>query len=203
MSVDERTWRAFDIPGSAPAVSLARLDVEASKAFTVLVRFPVGWHRAGPGYYDAAEEVLFLSGGFRMSGQEYAAGDYGWFPAGYERIESASDTGALALAWFSRPYEWTEHDSPERDAARAGALGLRWSDLPPSASPLGDGTAARLLRTGTDRTVWMLDHVPAGTPAPAPAALLSLPEPHWTTVAPGDPLPALAGPAFCRLQTFA
>jgi hypothetical protein len=139
--ITELRWRDFTIPGSSPAVSLARLHAEPAGGFTVVVRFPPGWSRPGTGHYDAVEEVLFLDGGFEMSGARYGVDDYGWFPEDYSRVDSRSPDGALALAWFSAPYTWSTGESPRAAAAAAGTLGRHWPSLDALPSPLPGGGA--------------------------------------------------------------
>jgi hypothetical protein len=197
-ALDARSWRSFPIPGSTPDVSLTRLHVEEDKAFTTLVRFPPGWSRPGTGWYDHIEEVLFLDGAFEMSGQRYETGDYGWFPAGYVRHGSSSE-GALALAWFSGPNAWSEEPSPVADGAEHGCYRARWHDLPVLASPLGGG-AARLLMRGADRTSWIVEDVPAGAELSHVVELFALDERTWSRTLPDEPLPAMTGPAFCRVH---
>lgn len=48
-AITELRWRDFSIPGSSPAVLLARLHVEPAGGFTVVVRFPPGWTGRGRG----------------------------------------------------------------------------------------------------------------------------------------------------------
>lgn len=100
-------WRPFSIPQSSPPVSLVPLhaDPEAG-SFLVLVRFPAGWTRSAAGHYSCDEEFVILEGELAVSGTVFGAGDRGWFPAGRERRDSRTGTGALALAWFSGPAEW-------------------------------------------------------------------------------------------------
>lgn len=196
-AAEDLAWRNYPIPGSAPAVTMARLHAAGDGGFSVLVRFPAGWDRPGPGAYAAAEEVLFLDGAFRMSGADYGPADYGWFPPGYPRVNSSS-AGALALAWFSGPTRWSPCD-PSAAGSDAGVVRARWPDVPVTASPLGDGSG-RLLRDGPEHTSWIVEGLPAGRPSPVDAELFGLEERVWSHAAPGAPLPRLAGPAFCRVR---
>jgi hypothetical protein len=198
LHLDDVRWRTFLIPGSTPEVELTYLHVEPDKAFTTVVRFPPGWSRPGTGWYDHIEEVLFLEGGFEMSGITYAAGDYGWFPAGYSR-EGSSSPGALALAWFSGPNQWNTDPSPVAAAAARGCVRGAWRDLSPLPSPLGAGTG-RLLARSADRTSWVVDRVSDGVVETA-VELFSLPDRVWTRVEAGTRPPTLAGPLFCRINS--
>ena len=191
-------WAEFTIPGSDRPVSLARLHADPERSFSLVVRFPAGWSRPGPGHYDAVEEVLFLEGDFAMTGRSYGAHDYGWFPVGYPREGSVSREGALALAWFSRPNRWFTEAGPEQDQALAGRVEAHWRAVEPSPSPLGGGPA-RLLRSGQRHASWVVDTVPAGVTTDVPVELFSLDARVWARVEAGRPLPALPGPAFCRI----
>jgi quercetin dioxygenase-like cupin family protein len=108
--VDE--WLDIPIPGSSPAVRLHRLHVDPETGASVsLVRFPAGWSRPVIGFYAAAEEFVVLEGEIRV-GRSYRAGDYAYLPPRTIRAASASESGALALAWFSAPPAWTEGEPP-------------------------------------------------------------------------------------------
>lgn len=91
----------FVMPGSTAPVRLARLSRTVS-----LVRFPPGWTRPERGHYLAGEEFVVLEGELRVSGVTYPAGSSGSLPAGAPRWDSASPTGALALAVFDGPPTW-------------------------------------------------------------------------------------------------
>lgn len=193
-------WRSVPIPGSAPPVGMARLGLAAGPAFSALVRFPAGWARPGSGVYDVAEELLFLEGAFRMSGEDHGPGDYRWLPRGFVRDASSSPTGALALAWFAGPPVWTagadEHTTVD------GVVRAHHPGGNETGSPLGTGTARRL-RHGPEHDTWIVGEVTVGAPSPASAELFSLPDRGWSQVARGGPLPALDGPLLCRLPPSA
>lgn len=195
--IPEFRWREFTIPGSTPPVSLARLYLEDGGGVTLLVRFPPGWSRPGTGHYDAIEEVLFLEGGFQMSGATYGPDSYGWFPAGYLRVDSASPDGALALAWFSGVNNWYPGSSAEAEQTQPATIVAHWPSAPLLGSPLGQGSA-RLLHPSAERPTWIVDQVPAGDVSDRVVELFSLSSRRWARVVPGDELPVLDGPAFCR-----
>ncbi|MBX6750934.1 MAG: hypothetical protein IRY85_14890 [Micromonosporaceae bacterium] len=101
-------WLDITIPAATPAVRLHRLHVDGETGASVsLVRFPAGWSRPGIGFYAAAEEFVVLEGDIRV-GQLYRAGDYAYLPPRTIRSASASESGALVLAWFSAAPAWSE-----------------------------------------------------------------------------------------------
>lgn len=199
--VSQAAWQTFSIPGGTPEVQLTRLGRDPDGGFDVLVRFPTGWSRPGPGFYDAAEEVLFLAGSFEMSGRTYVAGDHGWFPAGFTRVDSSSPTGALALAWFSQPNQWTDAVSAQAEEVAHEASTSRWTETAAVSSP--GGTTGWLLRADERRSSWIVDSVPDGVRAPEGTAtvdLFDLATHRWTSVAGDEPLPAVGpGPVWMRL----
>lgn len=203
IDIADATWREFLIPGSDRPVQLTRLGVDPDGGFDVLVRFPTGWSRPGPGHYDAIEEVTFVAGSFEMSGATYHAGDYAWFPTSFTRTASSSPTGALALAWFSQPNEWYEHVADDADAAAEGLVATRWTTSGPAVpSPLGvDGWP---LRQVPGRETWMLECVPATATLPADLArveLFDLAGHRWYRVVDGAPLPVIEpGPVWARIS---
>ncbi|MEE8601361.1 hypothetical protein [Euzebya tangerina] len=201
IDIGAATWREFTIPGSNTPVHLTRLGAHPDGGFDVLVRFPTGWSRPGPGHYDAIEEVTFIAGGFRMSGRTYRAGDYGWFPTSFTRTDSAAPTGALALAWFSQPNEWSESVSPAAEAAADGLELATWTEAETATSPLG--VTGWALRRAADRETWIVQSVPEQTDVPAGIArvdLFDLAGHRWHTVPAGATLPAVEpGPVWARV----
>lgn len=198
MDASSADWRPYGIPGGTPEVQLTRLAVDPRGGFDVLVRFPTGWSRPGPGHYDAAEEVLFLAGSFSMSGKNYTAGDHGWFPADFTREDSVSPTGALALAWFSGGNSWTESISDRAEQAARGVATRRWTDHQAATSPIG--TAGWLLREDDQRSTWIVEHVPEGAHVDgAEVGLFDLATHRWANIPPGGALPDLGpGPVWLR-----
>lgn len=98
----ELDWAPTPIPAGTPDVQIARLFVAnpTTKASTSLVRFPAGWTRGVDVFYAVDEEIVVLEGELIVSGVSYAAGQYGFIPAGSLRRSSATPTGCLALAHF-------------------------------------------------------------------------------------------------------
>lgn len=102
------SWLDVPIPGSAPPVRLHRLHADEETGASVsLVRFPAGWSRPVTGFYSVAEEFVVIEGAIRV-GRTYRAGDYAYLPPRTIRSASASESGALVLAWFSGAPAWTE-----------------------------------------------------------------------------------------------
>lgn len=200
-NVAHAEWQAFPIPGGTPDVQLTRLGRDPRGGFDVLVRFPTGWSRPGPGFYDATEEVLFLAGSFQMSGRTYTAGDHGWFPAGFTRVDSISPTGAIALAWFSQPNQWTEGVSPRAEKVAEKASTACWTNATPALSPVG--TTGWLLHKDDQRSSWIVDSVPEGADLPAGVEtidLFDLATHRWMSVPGDEALPAVGpGPVWLRL----
>ena len=201
LDLRDAAWQTFTIPGSDRPVELARLGADPDGGFNVVVRFPTGWTRPGPGHYDAIEEVLFLAGRFEMSGQVYQAGDYGWFPSWYTRTASHAPNGALALAWFSGANRWFEGESPSAPQAAVDAVATRWVDQERVPSPLGP--AGWPLRRADGRESWILESVPEATALPSTVArvdLFDLAGHRWHGGAAGPDLPvAVPGPVWARI----
>lgn len=104
---NEREWVDFDIPDSAPAVKVARLQRDdETRSSTLLVRFPPGWSRPAAGSYTSSEEFFVLEGDLAIGDTEYGPGDYAYVPAGAMRGSSSSSGGALTLARFEGPARW-------------------------------------------------------------------------------------------------
>lgn len=190
---DRPDWQPFDIPDSTPSVSMVALRSDReTRALSLFVRFPLGWRRPVTGYYEAAEDVLFLSGELEMDGLTYRPGDYAYIPAGKSRAGSSAENEVLALAKFCGPARWHQGaGSPEETALHLGIDSIE----PGAPSPLGAGPA-RVLRAGA---AWIVEAVEAGVQSPIDCELFSLGERAWAWVAKGDPLPGFAGPCFCRV----
>ena len=106
-------WATVPIPAGTPDVQIARIFANPdSKASPSLVRFPAGWTRSVDVFYAVDEELVVLEGELIVSGVSYAAGQYGFIPAGSLRRLSATPNGCLALAHFGGvPGALTEEQS--------------------------------------------------------------------------------------------
>ncbi len=82
-----------------------------SGASTTLVRFPPGWRRPGVGHYLVDREMYILSGDLTISGVRYTEHTYCFLPAGYSRVDSFSEAGALVLAFMSGTAAWVASDA--------------------------------------------------------------------------------------------
>jgi hypothetical protein len=193
-------WRDSVIDDATPPVQVRRFHVDlSSKAFTVLVRFPAGWERRHAGHYLVDEEVLFLEGSFEMSGVQYSAGSYAYFPAGYLREASRSTGGALALAWFSGRQGWSR--GPSLDLVPAGVVVDDWRAEPRMPVPIGGGGSGYRLRRDTSGDSWIIEYSPSGrSPLGASLELFSLAARTYAYVGPGDEIPRMEAPLFCRFR---
>lgn len=200
-NICDAVWESYEIPGGDRPVDLVRLGRDVRRGFDVLVRFPAGWTRSGPGHYDAAEEVIFLAGSFEMNGHTHVAGDYAWFPADHTRTASVSATGALALAWFSKPNRWTEAVSPVATDAEGDVVHTRWPEVAGTSAPLG--VHGWPLRVTANRGTWVLDAVPEGATGASDyesVDLFDLAGHRWWSLRPGDDLPVIEpGPVWARV----
>jgi hypothetical protein len=171
-----------------------RAELE-TRALTVLVDFPAGWTRAQPGYYEAAEDVVFLDGALEMNGVTYRAGDWAHIPGGRVRRASVARERTIALARFGGGYRWVRGDADTTDdpPLRRALEPIGMDD----ASPFGHGRA-RLLRSGSPDASWLLDSLEPGTPSAVATELLDLAARAWAWVPAGDPLPAASGLCFAR-----
>ena len=194
---DALAWGSFEIPDGSEPVSVYRLRTEPdTRALTLLVRFPAGWNRMVPGYYEAAEDVVFLEGELEINGVTYRNGDWAYFPAGAVRRAMVSTTGALALARFDGAPRWIRSDVP------AGTDKPRRVRLEPvgerAPSPLGSGTGW-ILRATDDEQTWFTEPPVEGTPAKNATELFDIASRVWTWVPEGEPLPGATGLCFCRI----
>lgn len=192
-------WREFSIPDGQPPVLVRRLFLDPlTNGVTTLVRFPPGWRRPVTGYYPVEEEALFLEGSFGMTGVVYPGVTYAFFPTGYSREDSVSTAGALAVASFGGRADWLRGSTATASAASVRVAD--WRKLPLSDSFSLSG--ARLLREHAAGSTWMFEHAPSGrAPVDATIELISLADHNWVRVAPGNAIPALSGPVYCRLLT--
>lgn len=191
--LDDADWQPFDIPDGTQPVQMAQLRYERdTRALTVFVRFPKGWQRPVTGFYEAAEDVLFLDGTLEMDGIAYAAGDWAYVPAYKARAGSIAHTDVLALARFSAAPRWHigDGDPIEPSAHRRFA-----PTGDPISFPLGTAWPMRL---GAPDSTLLIDAPESGAPSPIDVELFDLDARVWTFVPAGTPLPAMTGPCFCR-----
>jgi hypothetical protein len=159
----DEEWGSFSIPASSGPVGLRLLHHDPDGGLCLLVRFPAGWERPGPGSYDVPEEVLFLAGELEMGGVRYGAGDYAWLPGFGPRGVTRTDCGALAAAWFSGPNRWTE--GPPARQPDSETVNAAWTSVSPGPTPLA-GVQGRLLRDEGARAAWVVEGIPRGTVVP-------------------------------------
>lgn len=180
-------WVEVPIPGSTPAVRLARLHVDpGTRASVSFVRFPAGWTRPGTGHYTCAEEFVVLDGRISVSGREHPVGTHVFLPPGTARTDSTvAPGGCLVVAWFSAAPDWRPGlpASPPEHAARHRPLHGRRRAGP----PLAPGTSA------ADATA------PGGSPdGPGGTEAFSLSARLWAFAPPGHSLPELPEPLLMR-----
>ncbi len=201
MNAFNSDWRDAVIDDATPPVQLRRFHVDpTSKAFTVLVRFPAGWQRPHAGHYLVDEEVLFLEGSFEMSGIRYTAGSYAYLPAGYLRDASRSIDGALSLAWFSGRQVWSRR--PSLDVVPPAIVVEDWRGEPRLPAPIGRRGSGCRLRRDASGDSWIIEDPPSGrSPLGASVELFSLAARTYARVGPGDEIPHVEAPLFCRFRS--
>lgn len=188
------SFASFPIPGGNMPVQMAVLRDEPSiRARTLVVRFPSGWRREGPGFYEAAEELVVLSGSLQMSGITYAPGDWGYVPTMATRFETVSATETVVFARFAGAARYHEGAGSADEHRR---LSLRSISLD-AKSPLQG--AGRLLNDEAVQASWLLDAPPPNTPAVHETELLALDQTQWSFTPAGEPLPAAKGLCFARI----
>jgi hypothetical protein len=184
---DDQPWAEVTIPGSDRPVRLRRLHVDPlTKASLSVVCFPPGWRRQQTGYYDCAEEFTVLRGNLTVSGVTHRAGDHAYLPPRAIRVDSATDDGCLALAYFSAPPHWT------------GGQPATPADHPPRHGP-PDGVLRRP-RPGVQGGCEVLTEVPV-LPATEECDVLSLPTADWAWVPAGEEFPDVEPPLLLRTWT--
>ena len=98
--------------GARQGVESKTLSVDdETGAASVLIRYPPGW-TAGAGYLEADEEIFVLEGSLEINGQTYGEYGYGHLPAGYARQGFSSQSGAVAITFFSAAPIWSTGDAP-------------------------------------------------------------------------------------------
>lgn len=174
-------WSRVRLEGADADVDLVELHRDPlTRARSLLVRFPPGWRRPGPGFYACAEEVLVIEGAVSVSGTTVSAGEYAFFPPFLTRTASLSPSGCLALAWFSAAPRWSMGTAGATDAVVHTSV----AQLRRSAGNEVQGSA---------HLVEQADGV-----ADAPAEVVSTTSWRWCFRDEGERIPSLAPPLLVR-----
>lgn len=180
------------MPGASEPVSLQRLYVEPSRAFSVAVTFPAGWRRPVTGHYLVAEDFLVLSGSLIIGQDRFKPLDWVHLPEKFSRETMSAPDGACVVARFSGPARWVDGPSGTSE----GLHRLRLPELEAIApTPIG---SARLLDLDESKASWL---VPSPNTSDAvttmEAQLVDLGTNTWHHLGKGAPVPPLQGPVFC------
>lgn len=105
------------IPDSSPQVDALRLRIGSDGSSTILVRFPAGWKREVPGFYECAEEFVVLEGELHLSDLVFVTGDHGWVPARGARGLTHSPIKTYALAHFFGIPKWINDKAARFDSS--------------------------------------------------------------------------------------
>lgn len=103
-------WEPEPLLPGAWTRTLSRDD--QTGACTLLSRMDPGLHFDQGSRIAADEEFYVLSGCYYLNGYEYAAGCYGFYPAGYPRAQAYSSEGAVILRFFDAAPRLMSADEP-------------------------------------------------------------------------------------------
>lgn len=145
-------WRVMPIPDSSSQVDALRLRIGSDGSSTILVRFPAGWKREVPGFYECAEEFVVLEGELHLSDLVFVTGDHGWVPACGARGLTHSPIKTYALAHFFGIPKWINNRAAEFDqTATKQHRDCKIGDL--IRGDAGDGTAGSTYFRGAGESV--------------------------------------------------
>jgi len=170
--LDEAELAPFEIPdGSVPVGVSYLLKGPVGRDLTLLVAFPDGWQRTVPGHYEAAEEVVVLSGRIEIGDLVLDAGDWGFMPSGWLRTSMRTVGETVCVARFFGPARWVRSELAATDEdARSCTLGgpaMKLLDWDRSTSWFGEapdeGPPAELLDPSARTWTW---GEPAGSDGP-------------------------------------
>ena len=88
--------------GSRPEVQMRILSIDNDFGdASTMIRWPAGWSRTEPEYYDCDEEFLVLEGSLEINGNIYRKHDYAHLSKGYLRKSQSCNSGAVRISFFS------------------------------------------------------------------------------------------------------
>lgn len=97
-------WSHGLYAGDRPGVVSKTLSIdERTGAASVLIKYPPGWSWDRVDHVSADEEVLVLDGSLTINGRAFGKYGYTLMPAGYPRTGMSTQTGAVAVTFFSAP----------------------------------------------------------------------------------------------------
>lgn len=165
--VDDLPWEEREVPGANLPVRAKVISADADTGgLTTLVEMPPGFEREQRGYYDADEELFYLSGMVEAGGAQMTRYSYAFRPAGQLRTGLRSPEGATVLAFFDAAPTFTasEEDGPAYRAERAvdpvNIADIEWERPRAEGFPAGAGRKTLRLDPETGGGFWILAVLP-------------------------------------------
>jgi hypothetical protein len=95
-------WKRGLYGGTRLDVEVKTLSIDKDNGDSSLVlRYPGGWASEAPERLAADEEIFVLDGELEINGTAYRKNCYAYLPAGFARESATSESGAVALSFFS------------------------------------------------------------------------------------------------------
>lgn len=159
-------WSPLGAGSSRPGAVGKSLSFDpATKAETVLMKYPTNWTLPEAHYLDSDEELFVLEGDLGVGSVTYAKGDYAYLPAGMPRPSMHSDTGAVVMTYHEGTHRTVFGDAPvglydpTRLIAKIESEKMPWGNpSDPIVVATANGAGRKLLREDPrigDRT-WLL-----------------------------------------------
>jgi hypothetical protein len=138
----ELMWRPFQISGFPEGIEMKLLSRDRlTGAVSLLARYPAGWRHDIRGFHSGDEEIFVLEGTLRIGPRILTRRAYAYIPAGMVHGPISSETGCLALWFFSTTPDFIPEAKAPQESSEAPTAIFKYFEEEPWVSSVEAGFA--------------------------------------------------------------
>jgi len=138
----ELMWRPFSVPSIPEGIEVKLLSRDRiTGAVSLLARFPARWRHDARGSHSGDEELFVLEGDLRIGSKVLTERAYAYIPAGSVHGPRSTETGCLALWFFSTAPDFLPEAERSAESSQARSPLFKQYDEEPWVSSVEAGFA--------------------------------------------------------------